>query len=328
MRQRRIKVAPEDGDAVYHCISRTVNGERLFEPSDREVLRNQMRVAAEYCGVEVLTYVILSNHFHIILRVSQKTLLSDEELLRRYRVLYPKPTKYQTARLEVIRAQLKTGGKEADTWRRRQLAQMGDLSSYMKLVKQRFSIWFNKTHRRYGTLWAERFKSVLVEFGSGALRTSSAYVDLNGVRAGLVVDPKDYRFCGYAEAVAGNRLAQQGLCKVLGIDDWNEAHQAYRQIIFSTGATPHERKANLSLEQLTEVVQAKGRLPLATVLRSRMRYLIDGAVLGSRAFVEEHLAAYRRNTGTRSRTAPRLLPDLTDWGDLAILRGIRKNSLE
>ncbi len=275
---------------------------------------------------EVLTYTILSNHFHFVLRVPKKMLVSDEELLRRYRVLYPKPTKYQTARLEVIEAQLKSGCKEGEAWRKRQLAQMGDLSAYMKLVKQRFSIWFNKTHHRYGTLWAERFKSVLVEFGTGALRTSSAYVDLNCVRAGLAIDPKDYRFCGYAEAVAGNRLAQQGLCTVLGIDDWNRAHEAYRQMLFSSGAVPRENKVSLSLEQLTEVVAAHGRLPFSTILRCRLRYFIDGGVLGSQAFVEEHLATYRRNTGKRSRTAPRPLPDLTDWGELATLSGIRQKA--
>src|SRR5258708_6232386 len=233
MRQRRIKVAPETGEAVYHCISRTGNGERLFASADREMLRTQMSLVADYCGLEVLTYTILSNHFHIIVRVPQKSVPSDAELLRRYRTLYPKPTKYQTARLEVIETQLKTGCKEGEAWRKRQLAQMGDLSAYMKLVKQRFSIWFNKTHHRYGTLWAERFKSVLVEFGTGALRTSSAYVDLNCVRAGLAIDPKDYRFCGYAEAVAGNTLAQPALCPGLGIDCLHRAPAPYPPLLFS-----------------------------------------------------------------------------------------------
>jgi len=37
--------------------------------------------------------------------------VSDQELLRRYAVLYPKPTKYQAARLEAIRAQLATDGR-------------------------------------------------------------------------------------------------------------------------------------------------------------------------------------------------------------------------
>ena len=81
---------------------------------------------------------------------------------------------------------------------------MGDLSEFMKMLKWRFSCWFNKKHGRVGTLWESRFKSVLVEDGVAA-RTMAAYIDLNPVRAGMVSDPKDYRWCSYAEAVAGGK---------------------------------------------------------------------------------------------------------------------------
>src|SRR5258708_9512291 len=230
MRQRRIKISPEAGEAVYHAMSRTVNGERLFAAADCEVLKNQIWLVAEYCGVQVLTYTILSNHFHVLLRVPQKTVPSDEELLRRYRLLYPKPTKYQTARLEVIEEQLKAGGAEGEQWGRKQLALMGDLSAYMKLVKQRFSIWFNKSHGRYGTLWAERFTSVLIEPQKQAMNPTSAYIDLNCVRAGLAEDPKDYRFCGYAEAVAGKSAAPEALHQLLARKNWQDTHPAYPQL--------------------------------------------------------------------------------------------------
>ena len=39
----------------------------------------------------------------------------------------------------------------------------------------------------------------------------AAYIDLNPVRASMVEDPKDYRFCGYGEAVAGDKRAKFGL---------------------------------------------------------------------------------------------------------------------
>ena len=42
-------------------------------------------------------------------------------------------------------------------------------------------------------LWAERFKSVLVEGSREALLTVAAYIDLNAERAGLVGDPAEYR---------------------------------------------------------------------------------------------------------------------------------------
>ena len=76
-----------------------------------------------------------------------------------------------------------------------------DLSIFIKELKGRFAQWYNRRHGRYGVLWAERFKSVLLE-GGEALAAVAAYIELNPVRAGLCADPKDYRYCGYAEALA------------------------------------------------------------------------------------------------------------------------------
>jgi REP element-mobilizing transposase RayT len=324
MRQARIKIAAEAGEAVYHCMSRSVNGERLFEDQAKEILRRQFWQVAEYCGVEILTYVVLSNHFHVLVKVPQKAPVSDAELLRRYEVLYPHPTRYQAARLEVIKKELASNGPEAQSWRRWQLALMGDISPFMKLVKLRFSIWYNHAHRRFGTLWAERFKSVLIEPRGLVVATVAAYIDLNSVRAGLAEDPKDYRFCGYAEAVAGSAVARRNLASVIGVMNWDAAQAAYRLMLFGTAAGTREHGAAITPEALESVVAAGGRLPLATVLRCRLRYFSDGAVLGSRVFVEEQLMAYRLRTGRRERNGTRLLPSITDWGELAALRGVRR----
>ena len=329
MRQARIKVDSGEGEAVYHVMTRTVNGERLLDDPAMEVLRKQLWQIADYCGLEIITYTILSNHFHVLVRVPKRVEVSDSELIRRYRVLYPKPTKYQTARFEVIQSQLKSDGEEARAWRDRQLAMMGDLSPFMKLVKQRFSVWFNRTHQRYGTLWAERFKSVLVEAKSGVMKTMAAYIDLNPVRAGLVTDPKDYRFCGYAEAVAGRLTARAGLSRLIEGSrsrGWKWAHDSYRETLFGKGGAAKERRAKIDDEAVQKVIQAKGRLPLHEVLRCRVRYFTDGAVLGGHAFVQEHLGTYQKLTGRRSRTSPRPVPRVTDWGDLSTLRGLRRGA--
>lgn len=94
MRTARIKIAAEEGTAVYHCMTRTVNGERVIDDPAKEVLRKQLWLTAEFCGVEILTYAIMSNHFHVLVRVPQKSVPNDTELLRRHRLLHPKPTKY------------------------------------------------------------------------------------------------------------------------------------------------------------------------------------------------------------------------------------------
>jgi REP element-mobilizing transposase RayT len=310
-------------------MSRTVNSERCLDDSAKEIFRKQMWQIADYCGVDVLTYAVMSNHFHVLVRVPLKTGVTDDELLRRYQLLHPKPTKYQDARIEVIREQLKEGGSNADTWRKQQIALMGDVSQFMKLLKQRFAIWFNHDHSRHGPVWSERFRSVLVEGRGNVLSTMAAYIDLNPVRAGLVADPKDYRFCGYAEAVNGRKAAQAGVIAI--VDDpnnqtWSGTHNLYRKRLFGSGAVGRAGKAAITRAAMEKVIAENGTLPLSTVLRCRVKYFSEGAVFGCKAFVAKHLATYRRLTGLRKQTPVCLLPQITDWGDLAVMRGVGKNA--
>jgi REP element-mobilizing transposase RayT len=330
MRISRFKIDSRSSAAVYHCISRTVNSERCLDDAAKEVFRKQLWQIADYCGVHVLTYAVMGNHFHVLVRVPLKTVVTDAELLRRFQVLYPKPTRFQTKRIEVVSAQFKEGGALADAWRKQQLALMGDVSQFMKLLKQRFAMWFNHTRKRHGHFWAERFKSVLVEGRGNVTATMSAYIDLNPVRAGLVDDPKDYRFCGYSEAVAGKTNAQAGVAAVIAIASenknttWSDARGSYRMMLFGAGTASRANKVAITPEALEKVVAEKGTLPLATVLRCRLRHFTDGAVLGTKAYVAAQLAVYRRRTGLRARTRPRPLPNVTDWGDITTLRGLRK----
>lgn len=96
-----------------------------------------------------------------------------------------------------------------------------------------------------------------------------------------------------------------------------------RELLFGTGAGDREQGVVLDREALAKVLKDGGHLPLATVLRCRVRYFNDGAVLGSKAYVATQLAAYRRQTGRRLHSEPRPLPPLTDWGGLTVMRGLR-----
>ena len=79
------------------------------------------------------------------------------------------------------------------------------LSHYVKDIKQTFSRIYNGQKKRKGTLWGERFKSVIVEKGSTVINCL-AYIDLNAVRAGIVKRPEDYRWCSIGYHVqAGNK---------------------------------------------------------------------------------------------------------------------------
>jgi hypothetical protein len=149
----------------------------------------------------------------------------------------------------------------------------------------------------------------------------AAYIDLNPVRAGIVEDPKDYRFCGYGEAVAGRNKARDGLIEAVGEDyarSWKCAHDdCYRPMIMGSGATSRAGKARVPDKLFEETVRMKGKLPLTTVLRCRIRYFTNGAVLGGRAFVAKQLASYRRRAGLRQGGQLQALPPVCDWGGTA-----------
>jgi putative transposase len=55
--------------AIYHCISRVVNRRFVFENREREYFRMFMRMQENFSGCRVLSYCIMSNHFHILLEV-------------------------------------------------------------------------------------------------------------------------------------------------------------------------------------------------------------------------------------------------------------------
>ena len=312
-------------------MSRTVNGERFFGNREKEVFRKMLWQVADFSGVEVLTYAVMSNHFHVLVRVPEAVGVSDAELLRRWKVLYPKPTKYEAATALEMERTLRAGGEEAESIRTRLLARMGDVSAFMKTLKQRFTIWFNKSRGRYGPLWSDRFKSVLVEGQGNALQTMAAYIDLNPVRAGLVQDPKDYRFCGYAEAVSGDPRAREGLRIVWAAYASGEprkplteeaALRSHRSYIFAKGAERGGTEADRAA-MLKVLEKEDGVLPKGAALRCRVRYFTDGAILGSAEFVRDFVEGIRAEK-ERKRPPKVHLMRGSDWGGLAVIRGLRK----
>ena len=303
---RRRILGGEADDYCYHVMSRTTGGDFLFGAEEKEALRKIMWRMANFCGVKLLTYCVMDNHFHMLVRVpSQQAFLrrfedrvgeepgaGEERLLDHLSILYSK-SYVQHMREEI--AWMRENGMEEDVAKflQKYKNRFCDLSLFVKQVKERFSRWYNKKHSRRGTLWMDRFKSVLVENGE-ALQTMATYIDLNPVRAGLVQDPKDYRWCGYAESVGGSKRARRGLCRVMGkpLDSWAENGSWYRCWLMTDGEEVEENKQyqvrtrkGISVSKVKKELARGGSLPNATRLRSRVKYFTAGLALGSREFV-------------------------------------------
>jgi len=316
-----------DRDSCYHVMSRVAGGDLLFGEVEKEAFRKLMRRMEKFSGLEILTYAVMGNHFHILLRVP-----CQEEYLRRFRegtreerearLLEHLKSLYSKAYLRQLEgelSQMKGKGME-DLFEKTLesfLKRMCSLERFMKELKERFSRWFNKRHGRRGTLWQERYKSVLVQDGEAAV-TMAAYIDLNPLRAGLVADPKDYRWCGYAEAVSGSKRARVGICRALGIsrERWCvDGAEIYRRILLTEGMEAAEttekrgrktksdaprRRRGFKREEALAQLEKGGKLSRGELLRCRVRYFSEGLVLGSRGFVEEALSKRREWFGEKA----------------------------
>lgn len=328
MRGARIK---EEGAGYYHIISRVVDRRMVFDDNEKERFCRIMRAAEAFSGVEILTHCTLSNHFHILAHVPERTEVSDELFISRLRHLYRRP---QVMGIAARLAELRDNGQheEADALKAGYTYRMYDLSEFAKTLKQRVSMSYNRRHHRKGTLWEERFKSVLIEGHADALSKVASYIDLNAVRAGVVNDPKDYRFCGYGEALAGSKRARAGLRHVMRTlnrpSSWNDASKDYRKLLYMIGEQRGTTRTGARLtpgfrpEKVDAVVEAGGSLPMNQLLRCRVRYFTDGAVLGSRAFVEEVFNRHRQRFSAKRKTGARPMTG-GQWGDLCTARRLR-----
>jgi len=233
--------------------------------------------------------------------------------------------------------------KEGEEWlheiHARYSYRMHSLSEFFKGMLQRFTCWFNRERERKGTLWESRFRSVIVQDGLAA-RTMAAYIDLNPVRAGLVDDPADYRWSSYGEAVGGGRgaaLARRGLVRALYAFDskkgeasaraWSQGGigKEYRGILIAAAIEQSEEdvhgrhaeqggkvvtRRGMSQEkaekELTRLQEADARdLKVSKVIRCRVRYFTDGAVIGSKEFVDGIFKGARQRFGPKRKDGAR-----------------------
>ena len=364
-----------EGRSFYHCMSRVVDRTFIFGGEEKEYFRETMRKLEAFLEVRVVTYCLMSNHFHVLLDVPdpeeiQEKLASwsDEDLLQRLSVLYSEEHVAGVSNeLNRLRFAIKQdaesgkGGKvssgsqsDASGYARRieqiragYLDRIGSMACFMQSLKQRFSSWYNRREGRRGTLWEERYKSVLVEGSEDALFTVAAYIDLNPVRAKLVDDPKDYHWSGYGEAVGSSRtdqsgiLAQERLAILLEYggeqencrDRWKKVAAAYRLVLFGVGeerrgidAKGHAIRAGFSRAKALEVWKRGGELSLPQVLRCRVRYFSDGVVVGAQPFVERLFERNRSLFGPRRKSGSRTMKG-AEWGELRVIRDLRRKPI-
>ena len=321
----------------YHCVSRVVDRRYAFKGDDKERFRMFMRMYENFTGCRVVSYCLMCNHIHLLLEVPPmpEDGFSDAELLQRLSALYNEAVVAGVA-TELADARESGMDRKVLEIHGRFTRRMHDLSRFMEGLLQRFTRWFNRTHQRSGNLWEDAFKSVIVEDGVAA-KTIAAYIDLNPVRAGMVEDPAGYRWSSYGEAIGGGargngKKARAGLVRAFaricgGEADagmWaNGVSREYRKLLMSgavektvesvgrdgTVAVKTLRKG-MSKEEAERERGLAGEISLGNMLRCRIRYFTDGAVIGGRSFVNAAFTSARERFGPKRKDGARRLKGL------------------
>lgn len=330
---------------IYHLVTRVVDRRFALGIEEKERFRMLMRMMELFSGCRVLSYCLMCNHIHILLEVPPMAPggISDQDFFKRLSVLYGEAFVADIAgQLDAARHEGGVVGgnperiaeiKERFTYR------MHDLGQFMKGLLQRFTQWYNARQKRTGTLWEQRFKSVIVESGTAA-RTMAAYIDLNPVRAGMVEDPAEYRWSSYGEAVGGGKKgngkkAREGLVRAITSDTdagfdaekWKEASRRYRRLMGlalgrktlhakveaagkTTGKVDAHKNMRISYNDAEAMQSGDNQtvlpeLSMVKMLRCRVRYFTDGAVIGSKGFVDEVFAGARERFSERRTNGAR-----------------------
>ena len=344
MRLRRMVA---EGVGYYHVISRIAGQQFLVDDQEKDVLMRLMFNAAVFSGVEILTFALMDNHFHILVKVPRAREVDDVELVAKMRVLYGD---VKTDRLL----------GEWEAWERRGLGfkaedakaalrrRMFDLSQFCKTLKETYSMSYNLRHAHVGPIGGSRFKSILLSPDYQTLMTVGSYIDLNPVRAEIVEEPGAYRWSGYGTAVRGNTLSRNGLCAMVAAAyvkrevAFETARQAYESAIGGFIEQPakedagtqetenraHPKEPQPHREFVREKVESElaggGKLTLFEMLRCRVRHFSQSLAIGPALFVREVARALKssKDTSRRCECCDEVEPYTARW-----LRGEDKISV-
>ena len=267
------------GRACYYHACAWIAGAKydyLFTDVDKEKGMKIVQDLARLFYVEPISMSWMGNHWHIVVYVGDQT-PTLEETAKRYNDYYRKKRIPLDPKLDPEKC--------------RQVAeQLNDISFFMRQIHQKFTFYINRVHNRRGTLWADRFKSTILE-GEQALWNCVTYIELNAVRAGIVDDPADYRFCswgnfcGTGKYVFGDNFARH-MRNSLGehAENWTNEEvyaefrgEVARNISYESGITEN-------LHEIKEQAKKNESMPLRFLHRTW--HWTDGFIIGNKAFVQ------------------------------------------
>ena len=304
----------------HHLMSRIAHRVYFMTDEVRNDFLGMIRRSADYCGIKLLAWCIMANHFHILAYLPEPEQLDEDEVLRRYGVLKGRE------RLSALKSQidLMRCGKEDCEEKVLEILEkikssMYDIGVFMKIVKQWLTQEYNRRYSHVGTLWESVYKDVLVKGSITELAKRAGYIHLNPVRAAITPSFSEYPWSSYSALCQGDGTALAGMRIIYGEEasreEIEEAHadlmaELLEQIKFER-AVDIVRKRNAGFDipndPLTDealMVQAAAHLEM--VMRESVREKASrrvGRPMGIDAEKECQIANLLRGNPTMTKAA-------------------------
>jgi putative transposase len=213
MTMARNQIVHEGERGVYHCMARCVRQAYLCGVNEltganfehrRGWIRDRLKQLSELFGIDVLSYAVMQNHAHNVIRSRPDVVeqLNDEEVVRRWLAVTPKHRKGSSAQqAESFEADL-----HADLVSPKRVAELrvrlASVSWFMKSLDENIASRSNLEEGIKGRFWEGRFKCQAL-LDEAAVLTCMCYVDLNPVRAMLADSLEDSLFTSAYDRVTG-----------------------------------------------------------------------------------------------------------------------------
>ena len=336
MRDLRIKNMPTE-NGFYHVTCRTGGKAFLFkEEGEKRRLLLWLGKAVEFCGVDLLSWCLMSNHIHLLVKVPPRRETTDAELDRRMRILYL-PKRYD-AIMEQWNAWKRMDGnnRRVDEAKAKLRRRMYDISWFMKTFKQSSAQDYNARHGYSGSIWGgTRFKSVYLEGTQKVLLSVAAYIHLNPVRAKMVDAAEQYPWSSWGEAYSCAGRSRTGLLHIYdhiasnGRVNWNFVKAqladiqsrvtAHREALENLISAPSSAQNQLLAKApgLSPANPTKGSEPcvpaVTNTLSARAPAFSKSLALGTAAFIQQ--LATRAHPQPASRRPHRQLLHVSRFDD-------------
>lgn len=263
------RIKRKDQGGAFHLYNRIPGDGESYPLADAEARRKFLSILFFYSRIYcclLAAWAVLSNHWHAVAQFEIFRELPRAELRAIAKRLYAD---------RIFKPYLFWRAKQ---WRKFN-HRLFDVSEFMRNVESDFAVWYNGRYGRKGRLWADRFKSTLLE-SPQAMQAAVLYVELNGVRAGLARRPEQHLFSSPRLRLAGFKDPELllPLTQLWGMADPAQALKLHFARLYHRGGigrTDEEELLRQIIAQDVDEGYAFG------VYRENQRCFTNGLVLGT-----------------------------------------------